>query len=296
MTINNPQTLHNLLQGTGYLPPPDLTTSLFLACKMHRPLLLEGEAGIGKTELAKALARAMNIPLIRLQCYEGIDVHQAVYEWDYARQYLEIQLAQSQNKNIVADDLFTDSYLLQRPLLRSLFQPSASVLLIDELDRSDEAFEAFLLEFLAEYQITIPELGTLTAKEKPYVIITSNRTRELSDALKRRCLYQWLEYPDRSRERDILHQKFPQLSQTLSDEITSFVHEIRDMNMIKNPGIAETLDWAQALIALDAMALEPEIIQQSLGVLLKHQEDIQKIQQGDLKKIIQDTRRKASQP
>ena len=290
----SPHDVVSLLGAHGYVCPEDLATNIFLAARMGRPLLLEGEAGIGKTELAKALALASKSDFIRLQCYEGIEAGQALYEWNHARQYMDIQLAQSRQANIDSSQLFTREYLLERPLLASIQGAEPKVLLIDELDRADEAFEAFLLEYLAEFQITIPELGTINADRRPLVVITSNRTRELSDALKRRCLYQWLDFPSQEREAAIIAKRFPDLPEELSTSITAFVHQIRSMDLIKNPGIAESLDWAQALIALDAITLDPEVVQQSMGVLLKHQSDIEQVQQSDLQAIIRDAKRNLS--
>ncbi|HCJ61487.1 MAG TPA: ATPase [Alphaproteobacteria bacterium] len=294
MDFPSPKDVISLLGQHGYVCPEDLATSIFLASRMGRPILLEGEAGIGKTELAKALALASCSSFIRLQCYEGIESGQALYEWNHARQYMDIQLAQAHHAPIDSDQLFTKKYLLERPLLASITGQDSKVLLIDELDRADEAFEAFLLEYLAEFQITIPEFGTINADQRPLVVITSNRTRELSDALKRRCLYQWLDFPSRAREEAIISKRFPDLPDELSTAITGFVHEIRSMDLIKNPGIAESLDWAQALIALDALTLDPEIVQQSMGVLLKHQSDIEQVQQSDLQAIIRNAKRNLS--
>ncbi len=290
----SPHDVVSLLGAHGYVCPEDLATNIFLAARMGRPLLLEGEAGIGKTELAKALALASKSEFIRLQCYEGIEAGQALYEWNHARQYMDIQLAQSRQAHIDSSQLFAREYLLERPLLASIQGAEPKVLLIDELDRADEAFEAFLLEYLAEFQITIPELGTINADRRPLVVITSNRTRELSDALKRRCLYQWLDFPSQEREAAIIAKRFPDLPEELSTSITAFVHQIRSMDLIKNPGIAESLDWAQALIALDAITLDPEVVQQSMGVLLKHQSDIEQVQQSDLQAIIRDAKRNLS--
>jgi len=265
-----------LLRGGGYIAGRDLATSLFLALKLQRPLFLEGEAGVGKTEIAKVLSRALGRDLLRLQCYEGLDVSSAVYEWNYPRQMMAIRLAEAADKSPEAKDIYTDEYLTKRPLLAAL-EPHASgppVLLIDELDRTDEPFEAFLLEILSEYQITIPELGTIKAAEPPIVIITSNRTREVHDALKRRCLYHWVDYPSVERERAILKARVPDAGEKLGAQIVHFVQTLRGMELFKAPGIAETLDWSQALLALGAKELDVETVDSTLGVVLKYQDDI----------------------
>ena len=273
----------DLLASANYLADRSLATVLFLALRMGRPLFLEGEAGVGKTEIAKVLSAALGRRLIRLQCYEGLDVASAVYEWNYAGQMMAIRLAEAGgevDRGRLESDLFSDRYLVRRPLLQALEPDPAGppVLLIDELDRTDEAFEAFLLEVLSDFQVTIPELGTVKAEHPPIVIITSNRTREIHDALKRRCLYHWLDYPDAPRELAILKSRVPQAPAKLSKEIVGFVQAIRREDLFKSPGVAETLDWASALVELDAVALDPALVSDTLGVLLKYQDDIQKMQ------------------
>ncbi len=287
-----------LLEGANYLADRPLATVLFLALKLGRPLFLEGEAGVGKTEIAKVLAQALGRRLIRLQCYEGLDVASAVYEWNYAGQMMAIRLAEAGgavDREQLEADLFSDRYLVRRPLLQAL-EPDpagAPVLLIDELDRTDEPFEAFLLEVLSDFQVTIPELGTVRAERPPIVIITSNRTREIHDALKRRCLYHWLDYPDAVRELAILKAKAPQAPARLSREIVAFVQAIRKEDLFKAPGVAETLDWASALIELDAVALDPGLVSDTLGVLLKYQDDIQKMQGSKAKAVLDTVRAEA---
>ena len=280
-----------LLQGAGYVADRSLATVLFLALKLGRPLFLEGEAGVGKTEIAKVVSTALGRRLIRLQCYEGLDVAAAVYEWNYAGQMMAIRLAEaggSVDRDTLESDLFSERYLVKRPLLQAL-EPDASgapVLLIDELDRTDEAFEAFLLEVLSDFQVTIPELGTVRAEHPPIVIITSNRTREIHDALKRRCLYHWVDYPDAERELAILKSRVPDAPARLSREIVGFVQSIRKEDLFKAPGVAETLDWASALVELDAVALDPALVSDTLGVLLKYQDDIQKMQGSRAKEML----------
>ena len=280
-----------LLHGAGYIADRSLATVLFLALKLGRPLFLEGEAGVGKTEIAKVLSAALGRRLIRLQCYEGLDVAAAVYEWNYAGQMMAIRLAEaggSVDRDTLESDLFSERYLVKRPLLQAL-EPDASgapVLLIDELDRTDEAFEAFLLEVLSDFQVTIPELGTVRAEHPPIVIITSNRTREIHDALKRRCLYHWVDYPDAGRELAILKSRVPDAPARLSREIVGFVQSIRKEDLFKAPGVAETLDWASALVELDAVALDPALVSDTLGVLLKYQDDIQKMQGSRAKETL----------
>ncbi|EIM27501.1 AAA family ATPase [Microvirga lotononidis] len=280
-----------LLQRTGYVADRPLATVLFLALRLGRPLFLEGEAGVGKTEIAKVLSTALGRRLIRLQCYEGLDVASAVYEWNYAGQMMAIRLAEATGaveRDTLEDDLFSERYLVKRPLLQALEPDTAGapVLLIDELDRTDEAFEAFLLEVLSDFQITIPEFGTVKAEHPPIVIITSNRTREIHDALKRRCLYHWVDYPDAERELAILRSRIPQASDQLSQEIVAFVQAIRKEDLFKAPGVAETLDWASALVELDAVALDPALVSDTLGVLLKYQDDIQKMQGSRAKEML----------
>jgi len=280
-----------LLKGASYVPDRPLATVLYLALKLGRPLFLEGEAGVGKTEIAKVLSAALGRRLIRLQCYEGLDVASAVYEWNYAVQMMAIRLAEAGgavDRALLESDLFSERYLVKRPLLQALETDTAGapVLLIDELDRTDEAFEAFLLEVLSDFQITIPELGTVKAQHPPIVIITSNRTREIHDALKRRCLYHWVDYPDAERELAILGSRVPQAPDRLSQEVVAFVQAIRKEDLFKAPGVAETLDWASALVELDAVALDPALVSDTLGVLLKYQDDIQKMQGSRAKDVL----------
>ncbi len=268
-----------------------LATAIYLALTLNRPLFLEGEAGVGKTEIAKVLAETLGRRLIRLQCYEGLDLASAVYEWNYPRQMIEIRLAEggAESKDTVEEEIFTDRFLIKRPLLQAL-EPSVDgppVLLIDELDRTDEPFEAFLLEVLSDYQITIPEIGTIKAAHPPIVIITSNRTREIHDALKRRCFYYWIDYPSAERETEILKLKAPEAAAVLSREVVAFVQKLRKtQDLFKLPGIAETIDWAHALTQLDVLALTPEAINDTLGVLLKYQDDIAKIQGSEAERLL----------
>jgi MoxR-like ATPase len=280
-----------LLAGAGYVADRSLATVLFLALRMGRPILLEGEAGVGKTEIAKVLAQTLGRKLIRLQCYEGLDVASAVYEWNYAAQMIAIRLAEAAgttDKGEITADIFSDRYLIKRPLLQALEPDMAGppVLLIDELDRTDEAFEAFLLEVLSDYQVTVPELGTVKAASPPIVIVTSNRTREIHDALKRRCLYHWVDYPDADRELKIVRGKVPTAPVKLTKQIVGFVQAIRKEDLFKVPGVAETLDWASALVELDAVALDPAVVSDTLGVLLKYQDDIAKMQGSKAKDIL----------
>jgi len=268
-----------LLDREDYVADRRLATSAFLALKMGRPMFLEGEAGVGKTELAKVLAKGLGKKLIRLQCYEGLDISSAAYEWNYPRQMIEIRLAESAgsvDRDALAHDIFAPRFLMKRPLLEALSPEDGvpPVLLIDELDRTDEPFEAYLLEVLAEFQITIPELGPIRAAAPPVVIITSNRTREIHDAIKRRCLYHWVGYPDAPRELAIVRRKCPQASESLARAIVAFTQRLRAMDFFKAPGIAETLDWAEALIALDRVALDPQTVADTAGVLLKYQDDV----------------------
>ncbi|HUK34981.1 MAG TPA: MoxR family ATPase [Vicinamibacterales bacterium] len=272
--------LQATLAREQYIADRALATSLFVALKLRRPLLLEGEAGVGKTEVARVLASALSTDLIRLQCYEGLDVGHAVYEWNYARQLLEIRLMEASgdlDRQHATEELFSEAYLIKRPLLQALSSRSgrAPVLLIDELDRADEEFEGYLLEVLADYQITIPELGTIRAATPPVVIITSNRTRELHDALKRRCLYHWIAYPDFAKELAIVTTKVPEAPSKLAAQVTAFVQELRTADLYKTAGVSETLDWVAALVALDRTELDAAAIEQTLGVLLKNQEDLQ---------------------
>ncbi len=268
-----------LLDRHDYIADRRLATSVFLALKMRRPLFLEGEAGVGKTEIAKVLAIALDKRLLRLQCYEGLDIASAVYEWNYPRQMIEIRLAEGSgglDREQLAHDIFTARFLQKRPILEALAPDDgvAPVLLIDELDRTDEPFEAYLLEVLAEFQVTIPELGPIRAATPPIVVITSNRTREIHDAIKRRCLYYWVGYPDAQRELAIVRRKCPQAPESLAREIVAFTQRLRAMDLFKAPGIAETLDWAEALIALDRVALDPQTVADTAGVLLKYQDDV----------------------
>ena len=271
-----------LLTSSDYVAERSLATALYLSLAMQRPLFLEGEAGVGKTEIAKVIAQALGRELIRLQCYEGLDIAQAAYEWNYSRQMIEIRLAEAageKSKEKLAQDIFSERFLVKRPLARALEgKPGgAPVLLIDELDRTDEPFEAYLLEVLSDWQISIPETGTLRAVEPPIVVITSNRTREIHDAVKRRCFYHWVDYPDAARELEILRRKAPKASAGLSGEVVAFVQRLRGVELFKLPGVAETIDWANCLVALDRIALDPETVNNTLGVLLKYQDDIEKI-------------------
>ena len=281
-----------LLAGANYLADRSLATVLFLALRMGRPLFLEGEAGVGKTEVAKVLAATLGRRLIRLQCYEGLDVAAAVYEWNYAAQMIAIRLAEAEgvvDRERLSHDVFSESFLIKRPLLQALEADAAGapVLLIDELDRTDEAFEAFLLEVLADFQITIPELGTVKAPHPPVVVVTSNRTREIHDALKRRCLYHWVGYPNAERELAIVRAKVPGAGKRLSEEVVRFVQALRREDLFKSPGVAETLDWASALTELDAVALDPGTVRDTLGVLLKYQDDIARIEGPRAKELIE---------
>ncbi|HET9748992.1 MAG TPA: MoxR family ATPase [Casimicrobiaceae bacterium] len=268
-----------LLTGQDYVADRRLATAVFLALKLSRPLFLEGEAGVGKTEIAKVLAAGLQRPLVRLQCYEGLDTAAAVYEWNYPRQMIEIRLAEAAGnveRTELAHDIFTTRFLLRRPLLQALSpeEGAAPVLLIDELDRTDEPFEAYLLEVLSDYQVTIPELGTIRAETPPIVVITSNRTREIHDAIKRRCLYHWVDYPDAARELEIVRRKCPHAAESLAREVVSFTQRLRTLDLFKSPGIAETLDWAEALVALDRITLDPQTVADTLGALLKYQDDV----------------------
>lgn len=289
----------SLLQAQGYVADRALATVLFLALRMKRPLLLEGEAGTGKTEIAKVLSAALGRRLIRLQCYEGLDLASAVYEWNYAGQMMAIRLAEAGgvagDRERLESDLFSERYLVKRPLLQALEpqEGGAPILLIDELDRTDEAFEAFLLEVLADAQVTIPELGTVKAAEPPIVILTSNRTREIHDALKRRCLYHWVGYPDAARELAILKAKAPAAPAKLAKQVVSFVQAIRKEELFKAPGVAETLDWASALVELDAVALDPGIVSDTLGALLKYQDDIQAMQGSKVGELLDQAKQAA---
>ncbi|MCG8598166.1 MAG: MoxR family ATPase [Kiloniellales bacterium] len=284
------ETLTLLAKG-NYVADRSLATALHLALSLRRPLFLEGEAGVGKTEIAKVLSETLKRRLIRLQCYEGLDVASAVYEWNYPRQMVEIRLAEATGeaqRETLDEDIFSEKFLIERPLLQAL-RPQvggAPVLLIDELDRTDEPFEAFLLEVLSDYQITIPELGTIRAPASPIVVITSNRTREIHDALKRRCFYYWVDYPSAERELEILRVKAPRAAERLSREVVLFVQELRGTDLFKLPGVAETIDWVEALTQLDKVSLDPETVDSTLGVLLKYQDDIAKIQGSEAQRIL----------
>jgi MoxR-like ATPase len=281
------------LLALDYVPERALATTVFLALRLQRPLFLEGEPGTGKTEIAKTLAAMLGRPLIRLQCHEGLDLAGAAYEWNYARQMLEIRLSESagdgKKKDQLSQELFSDRFLIRRALLQAIdpAQPIAPVLLIDELDRADEPFEAFLLEVLSDYQITIPEFGTVKAKEPPIVVLTSNRTREIHDAVKRRCLYHWVGFPDAKREAEILARRVPGAPQKLAAEIVAFIQRLRQVELYKLPGIAETIEWTRALMELDALVLDPETINHTLGVLLKYQDDIAKVKGSEAARLLE---------
>jgi len=284
-----------ILKDADYLTDRSLATALYLSISLKRPLFLEGEAGVGKTEVAKVLAQILGRKLLRLQCYEGLDVTTAVYEWNYSRQMIEIRMAEAggyKDKKGIEKQIFSNEFLIKRPLLQALEmgENGAPVLLIDELDRTDEPFEAFLLEILSDYQVTIPELGTISAEEPPIVIITSNRTREIHDALKRRCFYHWVEYPDANRELEILKIKVPNAEDILSKEIVNFIKKLRSADLFKPPGIAESIDWANALVQLDCSSLESEFIDNTLGTLLKYQDDIKKIQGSEAYRILNEVK------
>ncbi len=283
-----------LLARADYVAERSLSTAVFLALKMGRPLFLEGEAGVGKTEIAKVLASSLGRRLLRLQCYEGLDVASAVYEWNYSRQMIEIRLAENAgaSRDAVAKDIFSERFLIKRPLLQALEGDAgaAPVLLIDELDRTDEPFEAYLLEVLSDFQITIPEIGTVKAKEPPIVVLTSNRTREIHDAIKRRCFYHWVDYPDAAREIEILRRKAPEASENLSREVVAFVQRLRKMDLFKLPGVAETLDWSRALVALDKMTLDPRTVDDTLGTLLKYQDDITRVRGSEAERLLAEVR------
>jgi MoxR-like ATPase len=287
--------VQNKLSEHGYVCSRALATVVFLSLKLGRPLFLEGEAGVGKTEIAKAMAAVLGRKLIRLQCYEGLDASSAVYEWNFPAQMVAIRTAEAaggSNKDALQTELFSDQYLIKRPLLEAM-QPDengAPILLIDELDRTDEPFEAFLLEALSDFQVTIPELGTIKAPEPPIVILTSNRTREVHDALKRRCLYHWVDYPNFEREVSILNARAPEVSQALSEEVIAFVQALRTEDLFKKPGVAESIDWAKCLLALDVVSLSPEVISDTLGAVLKYQDDIAKIQGSEAKRILDEAK------
>ncbi len=287
--------VQSMLGEQGYVCGRALATVVFLSLKLGRPLFLEGEAGVGKTEIAKALAAGLNRRLIRLQCYEGLDASSAVYEWNFPAQMVAIRTAEASggaDRGSLQTELFSDEYLIERPLLQAMRpdESGAPVLLIDELDRTDEPFEAFLLEALSDFQVTIPELGTVKAPEPPIVIVTSNRTREVHDALKRRCLYHWVDYPDFDREIEILHARAPDAAEALSREVVAFVQHLRTEDLFKKPGVAETIDWAKCLLALDVINLSPEVIGDTLGAILKYQDDIQKLQGSEAKRILDEAK------
>jgi MoxR-like ATPase len=296
--MTTPKTIdkvQGLLSDEGYICGRDLGTVVFLSLTLGRPLFLEGEAGVGKTEIAKSLSAALGRRLIRLQCYEGLDSASAVYEWNFAEQMIAIRTAEAAggvDRGHLKDELFSDEYLIERPLLQAM-RPQAGgapVLLIDELDRTDEPFEAFLLEALSDFQVTIPELGTVKAPEPPIVIVTSNRTREVHDALKRRCLYHWVDYPSFDREIEILQSRAPEAAERLSREVVAFVQRLRTEDLFKKPGVAETIDWAKCLLALDVISLSPEVIADTLGAILKYQDDIQQIQGSEAKRLLDEAK------
>ncbi|HWK65566.1 MAG TPA: MoxR family ATPase [Rhizobiaceae bacterium] len=289
----------SLLTDADYVADRALATVLFLGLRMRRPLFLEGEAGVGKTEIAKVLANALGRRLIRLQCYEGLDVSSAVYEWNYAAQMIEIRMEEAEGKvdrRAMEKNVFSEKYLIRRPVLEALTgeKGAAPVFLIDELDRTDEAFEAYLLEILSDFQVTVPELGTIKADEAPIVVITTNRTREIHDALKRRCLYHWVDYPDAARELEIVRRKVPDANSRLSAEVVRFIQKLREIELFKVPGVAETIDWAGALTELDKVALDPETVSDTIGVILKYQDDIARIEQGEGRRILQEVKAELS--
>jgi MoxR-like ATPase len=281
--------LQSAMREKRYIAERGLATSLYLALKLRRPLFLEGEAGVGKTEVAKIMAELLDTELIRLQCYEGLDVHHAVYEWNYTRQMMHIRLLEASGQKANEAELFGTEFLLRRPLLQAIEQSreKAPVLLIDELDRSDEEFEAFLLEILSDFQITIPEIGTIKTANPPIVIITSNRTREVHDALKRRCLYYWIDYPSFEKELEIVQTQLPTAPAQLARQVTGFIQALREMDLYKLPGVAETLDWTTALIALDQKALDPVVVDETLGAVLKYQDDVEKVQGQQARLILE---------
>ena len=300
-TINDsPFTIHNspmffqtiddlqaALRQQTYIADRGLATALFLALKLQRPLFLEGEPGVGKTEIAKVITNLLDTTLIRLQCYEGLDVSQAVYEWNYTRQMMHIRYLESQKVQFDEAELFSEAFLLKRPLLQAIEASAdkARVLLIDEVDRSDEEFEAFLLEILSDFQVTVPEIGTIKAKHRPVVILTSNRTREVHDALKRRCLYHWIDYPTFQKELEIVQAKVPTAADDLARQLTAFIQELREVDLYKVPGVAETIDWATALVALNQTALSESIVRDTLGVILKYQDDVDKVQSSIFQQV-----------
>ena len=287
MEFTSIDSLQSAMRARRYIAERGLATSLYLALKLKRPLFLEGEAGVGKTEVAKVLASLLDTDLIRLQCYEGLDVHHAVYEWNYTRQMMHIRLLEARGDKATEAELFGEEFLLRRPLLQAIEQSKQKppVLLIDELDRSDEEFEAFLLEVLSDFQITIPEIGTIKTSNPPVVVITSNRTREVHDALKRRCLYYWIDYPSFEKELEIVRTQLPDAPAKLARQITGFIQALREMDLYKLPGVAETLDWTTALVALDQKALDPIIVDETLGAVLKYQDDVEKVK-GEQARLI----------
>ncbi len=287
-TLETIDDLQAALKEKLYIADRGLATALFLAMKLRRPIFLEGEPGVGKTEVAKVVSSLLETQLIRLQCYEGLDIHQAVYEWNYTRQIMHIRVLEARKAQVDEAELFSQTFLLRRPLLEAIDyqKPAAPVLLIDELDRSDEEFEAYLLEVLSEYQITIPEIGTIRAAHPPTVVITSNRTREVHDALKRRCFYYWIDYPTFEKEFEIVQAKIPDASAHLARQVTRFIQDLRSMDLYKKPGVAETLDWTAALVALDQQALEERIIEETLGIILKYQDDIEKVSGDSVRSIL----------
>jgi MoxR-like ATPase len=282
--------VQRLMEAQSYIADRALATTLFLAIKLEKPIFLEGEAGVGKTEVAKVLSRILQSRLIRLQCYEGLDVNTALYEWNYSKQMLKIKLEEGggRSRDELEHIIFGEEFLLKRPLLDAIMSDGAMppVLLIDEVDRSDEEFEAFLLEVLSDFQITIPEIGTIKAERRPFVILTSNRTREIHDALKRRCLYLWLDYPTFEKEFQIVRTKIPGIQQTLAEQICTFMQKLRQINFYKRPGIAETLDWAQALLHLNQAVLVPEMIRETVGCILKYHEDVEKFKRDEMERVL----------
>ena len=286
--IESVDQLQDALRERLYIADRGLAMAIFLALKLGRPLFLEGEAGVGKTEVAKALTDVLKTDLIRLQCYEGLDVHHAVYEWNYTRQMMHIRVLEARGERVEEQDLFSPQFLLRRPLLQAIenSRQKAPVLLVDEIDRSDEEFEAFLLEILSDFQITIPEIGTIKTDKPPIVMITSNRTREVHDAIKRRCLYYWIDYPTFEKELQIVHTRVPDAPAQLAQEVTLFIQELRQADLYKVPGVAETLDWIAALVALDQKKLDPEIVEETLGVILKYQDDVEKVKNQEMQAIL----------
>ena len=299
MTDTHPSSVDaalEMLRNGNYVADRSLSTALYLSLKLGRPLFLEGEAGVGKTEIGKVLSESLGRRLIRLQCYEGLDVASAVYEWNYSMQMIDIRIAEASgqgNRERIEDDIFSEKFLIKRPLLQALEEDETGeppVLLIDELDRTDEPFEAFLLEVLSDFQVTIPEIGTVKAKKPPIVIITSNRTREIHDAIKRRCFYFWVDYPDAKRELEILKVKVPDAPEKLTQQVVEFVQHLRNRDLFKLPGVAETIDWTNALIQLDKIDLDPETVNSSLGVLLKYQDDIERVQGSEAAQILDEVK------